>query len=240
MRKIALAALLAATALTPATLFAGPYQDFETQLHTAYQPYRTALLKTGVQDAESSPAQIAAFANAWSALVDQWKLTPPPQYADDPEFGETLDTVSAAIDEATALVADGNLGDAHLALEKVRDALGDLHSRNGIQTYTDRVNAYHAQMEMMLQRDYAGENNGLARLREDAAVLAYLSGALGAHEPAEADHLVDGAKFLLLHRQLAGSVDAVLAAVDTGNFDAAMAALAALKPTFAKFFVNFG
>ena len=65
---------------------------------------------------------------------------------------------------------------SHATLEAVREAFGALHARNGIETFSDRMNAYHAQMEHILGLDLSAlDAAGKQAMLEQAAVLAYLA-----------------------------------------------------------------
>ena len=73
-----------------------------------------------------------------------------PQYADDGAVPAALAAVAAHTAKAAEAVAAGNLPEAHEALEGIRAEIGALHSRNGLATFSDRMNAYHAAMETVL------------------------------------------------------------------------------------------
>jgi heme oxygenase len=75
---------------------------------------------------------------------------------DDAKFASTLAEVTSVAKKAHAAISKGDLADAHEILEKIRDLLGDLRSRNGIVTFSDRMNAYHEAMEHILTKPYEG------------------------------------------------------------------------------------
>ena len=99
------------------------------------------------------------------------------------------------------------------------------------------MNAYHAQMERILGDGYDGLDPAeMGKLREDAAVLAYLAGDIAAHPPAEA---VNPAYQTLLDGMTA-SVSALVDAVRADDAAAARQAIMGLKQPYAKLFLKFG
>jgi len=237
MKRMFLVPVLAAGLLAPLGALAGPFADFESQLRDAYATYRAALFQTNTGKEDGSAKALAGLARKWDGLSADWAASPPPQYADDPAYAETLANVRASIAAAADRVDAGDLPGAHETLEAVRDALGDLHLRNGIVTFSDRMNAYHARMEHVLTTDYAPMGEAaLGALREEAAVLTYLADDIAAHPAPEADDL-DYAPRLAALRQ---SVQALQDAARAGDLEAALAAARGLKKPFSQFFVKFG
>lgn len=231
MRLAALATALVLSLPLPA--LAGPVADFEGALRAAYADYRAALFQSSAGNAEATKAAIAAFGGAVAGLKSG---AVPPQYADDPGFGATFDAVAGMVAEAATRAEAGNLAGAHEALEGVRAQIGGLHLRNGLYTFSDRMNAYHAQMEAVLGADYAGQPDGMARLREDAAVLDYLARDIAGHPAPEA---ADPA-YAQLQAGFLASVAALREAARAGDPAAAKAALAGLKAPYSKLFLRFG
>ena len=154
MRRILLTATLLSATFAGAVT-AGPVSDFEAAFRGLYGNYRTALFATNSGDAAKSVKAMGAFDASWSAMMAEYGTTPPPHYADDPEWGATLASVQARLAAASTEVAAGKLPAAHEALEGIRDDIGDLHDRNMIETFSDRMNAYHAAMEEVLAIDPA-------------------------------------------------------------------------------------
>lgn len=231
--KTSLAAL--AIMAVPTLSSAGPFADFETALRTTYGNYRTALFQSNAGKADQTQAAISALAQSWDALQADWGATPPPQYADDPEFGPMFPAVSALTAKAAEQAAAGTLHEAHITLEGIREQIGALHMRNGLIGFSDRMNAYHAVMEEVLA-DGVGDDGTLGHLREQAAVLNYLAQDIAAHPAPES---ADPAYGPLVDALLA-SVAAVQDAARAGDVDAATAALGALKVPYAKLFAKFG
>ena len=234
MKRIAmtLAASLFATAAAP-----GEVADFEAAFRGVYADYRAALFATNTGDAGKSAATLAAFDAGWSGLAERYADAPPPQYADDAEWGGTLATVETEIDAASADVAAGKLPEAHEALEGVRDAIWDLHRRNGVSLFSDRMNAYHAAMEEVLAVDPAGlRPEDMPGMLIHAGVLSYLAGEIAGQPAPEAG----SAEYAPLAEAFQASVAAFRAAAESGDPAAVGKAIGALKPAYSKFFLKFG
>ncbi len=88
------------------------------------------------------------------------------------------------------------------------------------------MNAFHEQMEKILLGQYDGFNaRGVANMRDDAAVLAYLIEDIAANPPADKDATYETA-FALVRR----SVEDLREAIRSGDMPAIKAALKTLKP----------
>lgn len=226
-----------ALCLSSVAAFAGPFADFESDLRDAYGAYRAALFQSNAGNAAATTEAMAAFSSKWDALSATWGTEAPPQYADDARFGETLSAVASIADSAAAQVAGGDLAAAHLTLEEVREAIGALHDRNGIVTFSDRMNAYHAKMEEVLALDPAALTaDDMPMVVGEAAVLAYLANDIAAHPAPEAE---DEAYAPLLAAFLS-SVGTFDAAARTGDVETVRAAIGGLKVPYSKLFAKFG
>lgn len=235
--KHALTAVSLVVALAASSsAMAGPVADFEAGFRATYASYRMALFATNTGDADKSSQAISAFDSRWEALVSENGATPPPHYADDPAWGSTLTEVSVAIAKARQLAEQDKLADAHEVLEHVRDAIGELHLRNGIVLFSDRMNAYHATMEQVTGLTVA-DAAGKQKLLEQSAVLAYLADDMLRAPPVEAR---GNPEFEKLAEAVRASVAALQTAARSGDNGAIKAALSGLKMPYSKLFVKFG
>lgn len=235
--KHALTTLSLIAALTAASsALAGPMADFEAGFRTTYASYRMALFATNTGDAEKSKHAIGEFGSRWDNLVSENATTPPPQYADDPAWGSTLTEVSDFIAKAGQMAEHGKLADAHEVLEHVRDAIGELHARNGIVLFSDRMNAYHAKMEQVIGLPVTNAA-GRQQFLEQSAVLAYLAEDMLKAPPVEAR---GNEEFEKLAAAVKASVAALLAAARSGEEGAIKAAISGLKKPYSMLFVKFG
>ncbi len=222
-----------AIALTAAQ--AGPVQDFESILRQSYGSYRTALFATNSGDAAKSAKALDGFAQSWSGIAGTYAKAPPPQYETDPKWAATLSDVQAKIEMAHTQVAAGDLPAAHLTLEAVREEFGALHERNGLNSFSDRMNAYHAQMEEILALDLAKTDP--VTLANHAGVLTYLADQIAQRPAPEA---ADNADYDKLKQPFLASVQAFDAAVKSGDAAAISTAASGLKVPYSKFFLMFG
>ena len=215
------------------SVYAGSFADFENALRDAYGDYRSALFMTNTGKAEGSVKAMASLTTKWTAINKTWGANPPPQYADDPKWHETLQGVSGEINKAAEEITAGKFPEAHRTLEHVRESIGELHHRNNIVTFSDRMNSYHAIMEKVI------DSAGLKPLTilEQAAVLKYLAEQAVAQPPADASA---SSEFAGLAKAMNISVDAVLEAARAGDAAKIKAAIDGLKPAYAKLFVKFG
>lgn len=237
MSKIHHISLLFGSVLLPAVGTAGPVQDAEQQLRSVYGDYRVALFQSSGGNADATVKALESLNQKWEALSQEWTFALPPQYADDSLLGGTMTSVDTVIDKAADEAARGDLAMAHVTLEAVRSEIGDLHGRNGVIGFSDRMNAYHAEMEKVLDGEAGIESKvGLAALQDAAAVLAYLAADIAAHPAPEAadpayEPLLDG---------LLKSVQALQSAAQSGDAAGMKAAIAGLKPAYSKLFLKFG
>lgn len=226
-----------ALGLSAGLLAASPFTDAEAALRDVYGDYRVALFQSNAGNGDAVDSALEAALSKWTALEVDWTAAPPPQYAADPKFDETLAQVRETLKSAQAVAATGALAEAHEELEGVRDAVWRMHSRNGIIGFSDRMNTYHAKMEEVLSvaPDKVDEA-ALPDLLEQAAVLNYLAADVAANPAPEAgapgyQQLVDG---------MTGSAAALLEAARAGDIEAVKTALSGLKPAYARLFAKYG
>ena len=213
---------------------AGPVSEFENQFRQMYGSYRAALFKTNSGQKDPSQAAVDELQAKWKAIAGTYGAAPPPQYVDDSAWPATIAAISGEIEKAGQEIAAGKLAEAHETLEAVRDEVGRLHERNNIETFSDRMNAYHARMEHVLD---LGADADMKAFLENAAVLAFLADDLLAAPPSEAAGSAE-------YDQLAGafrqSVEAFVGAARAGDPAAVKAAVGNLKAPYSKFFLKFG
>ncbi|MCB1534247.1 MAG: hypothetical protein KDJ44_05850 [Rhodoblastus sp.] len=230
---VALVALLVATGAQ-----AGPFAEFESDLRGVYAVYRSALFATNQNKPDESAKTVAALSQGWSKLEAKWAKAAPPQYADDAKFAPILSAAAGEIATANKQIADGQLGAAHLTLEKIRDQLGELRARNNISTTSDRMNEFHEEMEKTLEHAKSDITPAvLGDLRGEGAVLAYLIDRIAAAPPPEARNSEEFGQLVLATK---AAVKAVREAAASGDAAAAKRALQGLKKPYAILFLKFG
>ena len=232
--RIVLSGMLAIGALAGGVL-ADEAGDFETAYSGMYGSYRAALFQTNAGQMESARAALETLDTRLAALVKTYGEAPPPRYAGDPSWSATLASATDMVEAATRAAEEGHLPESHERLEGVRDLFWDLDRRNDIQSFSDRMNAYHAEMEAVLGLDLGTlDSEQMATLREQAAVLAYLAG-----EVMRAPH-PDGDEYEELAGKFTASVEALLDAVRSGDPDRIRSAAAGLKAPYSRLFLKFG
>jgi hypothetical protein len=222
----------------PLTAFAGPIADYEAMFRDAYADYRNALFATNTKSTEASNKSITAFGAKWAALVARYREWPPPQYAEDKKWSESLDVVTAIVTRANAEVGRSAYGEAHETLESARDAFAALRQRNGVIAYSDRIDAFHHAMEQVLTKSYGGfASAGLTELVEDTAVLSYLGAELRKGLPPDA---AQAPEFAQLLDSVIEAVADLRAAARAGDVEKIKASRTKIRSAFAKLVVKFG
>ena len=205
----------------------------------AYVPYRAALFRTNSQAQLESEQTIAQAQQAWRAIAERYGSRPPAPYDRDPKFAETLAAVAAVYERAAQQIRDKGLTEAHATLEQVRDLIADLRRRNDVVAYSDHMNAYHAEMEKLL--DHGAKTlaspHGSLLLMEQVGSLAYLARRLRSEAPAT---LLREAEFMPSLEAVEASVSALRTAVLSEDAAAARAAIGKLKGPYSRLFLKFG
>lgn len=217
---------------------AGPISEFESSMRAAYADYRAALFETNRKDKAATEAAMSSFDAKWRDLSARWANNPPPHFSEDAGWRRSLDNVARIVREARSQATAGELARAHDTLEAIRDEIGTLRARNGLITFSDRMNVYHEKMEQALQRtaktiDAAVMNE----LRDDAAVLSFLVVTLREHRPPE---LGSDAAFEETLKAVEDSVKGLGAASRAGDVAVTKAALQKLKPAYSRLFLRYG
>lgn len=205
----------------------------------AYAPYRSVLFRTNSRDQTESVQAMAQTQQAWKLLVDRFAGRAPIPYDSDPDFGMSLDAVTKVYEQASSEIGQGRLAQAHETLEKARDIMADLRRRNGVIVYSDHMNAYHTEMEHLLQQaeGLTGSPQGMLNLIKRVGVLGYLAERLRSEAPKA---LQNDAGFRSALQELEASVYMLHRAAMSQNAATARDALSRLKGPYSKMFLAFG
>ena len=115
--------------------------------------------------------------------------------------------------------------------------------RNGVISFSDHMNAYHAQMELLLDDGPAqtAQSAGLLRLLGQAGALDYLARRLRSEAPATLAADAEFGRLLAAVEQSVAALMQALLAQDAAQ-DAAQAreALGRLKKPYSQLFLKFG
>lgn len=215
--------------------FAAAADPFTSAVQAAYPPYRAALFLTNGKNTAEAAAAVAQARQAWAELAQRFAGGAPVPYQADAGLTATLAQVGSVYDKAAGQVQAGQLAQAHATLEEVRDLLAELRQRNGVVVYSDHMNAYHEQMEQVLDdgprllADEAGVRELLARV----GALDYLAGRLRSQAPAA---LRDDAGFQALLGPVQAATGALKQALLRQDSAAAREALGKLKAPYSKLF----
>lgn len=237
MRKQMLSlAALAALVASPASLAADPVTD---AMQVAYAPYRAALFRTNGKSVPESQQAMAQAKATWQTLVERYAVKPPAPYDRDSDFAATLAKVSKVYEQASAEINDGKLKEAHATLEAARDLMADLRHRNQVVTYSDHMNAYHAEMEHLLDdgTKWLAEPQGALKLLAQAGVMEHLAKRLRSEAPAA---LRSDGEFSAGLQAVEASVAALKSAAMAQDTAAIKDALPKLKAPYSKLFLKFG
>jgi len=110
------------------------------------QAYIPALVTTNQGKAAESKAAMAALNAQWQIFKQSFAN----YRGQDPQWGKDLESVEAALKQATASVEAGKLTEAHEQLEPIRDTMVQLRKRNNFEYYIDRLNTFHEPMEAIV------------------------------------------------------------------------------------------
>ncbi len=208
-------------------------------VNAAYAPYRAALFRTNSQSQPESALAMAQARQVWQALIDRYAAQPPIPYDRDPGFGASLQAVRKVYDQATEEIGQGKLAQAHETLEQARDLMAELRRRNGVIVFSDHMNAYHAEMEHLLeqQQSLTHSPQALLTLIKRVGVLEYLAGRLRSEAPAS---LLGQPEFMEALQALETSVTVLQRAAMKQDAAAAREALGRLKGPYSRMFLKFG
>ena len=208
-------------------------------MQQAYAPYRAALFRTNSGAQAESAAAVAKAREAWQALDARFAAQPPAPYDRDPALKDSLAAVGKVYERAAAQVDAKQLPEAHETLEAARDLMAELRRRNGVVVYSDHMNAYHAQMEHVLESGpkLLAAPDGLLPLAGEAGALGYLAQRLSTEAPSTQRA---NAEFGPLLQGVLDAVARLQEALRAQDREAAKAALGQLKKPYSQLFLKFG
>lgn len=236
IRPLNTAILLLGALAGASAMAADPVTDAMQQ---AYGPYRVALFRTNSNAQEESQQAISQAQKSWDSLSTQFGTKPPAPYDRDANFAASLAQVSSVYAKAAEQIGANQLTAAHETLEQARDIMAELRHRNQVIVYSDHMNAYHAEMELMLGHgpELLGKPGGLQQVTASAGALSYLAKKLTSEAPAA---YAKNEEFVGLVTATDKSVNDLLAALYAQDASAAKAAIGKLKMPYSKLFLKFG
>jgi hypothetical protein len=230
------AALLLGACAALSALAADPVTD---AMQDAYAPYRSALFKTNGASQAESQQTIAQAQQSWVQLSAQFGSAPPAPYDRDAAFAASLAEVAKVYARAAEQISANQLAAAHETLEHARDVMAEVRRRNQVIVYSDHMNAYHAEMELVINdgSKVLSQPNGIPQLTATAGALSYLAGRLTTEAP---EKYTKNDEFVSLAKAVQKSVNDLQAALFAQDAPAAKAAIQKLKAPYGKLFLKFG
>ena len=215
---------------------ADPFTDAMT---AAYAPYRVVLFRTNSKAQMESELAMAQAQQAWQKLVSTYAKAPPVPYDRDAQFAQTLADVAAVYETASQEIRDKKLAQAHETLEKARDLMADIRRRNQVIVYSDHMNAYHAEMEHMLDHGpkWAGQPQGFLQLMEKLGALEFLAARLRTEAPAA---VASDPGFIPAVTAVEMSLSTLRQAIMAQDAAKVLEALPKIKGPYSRLFLNFG
>lgn len=219
--------------------FANAADPVTDLMQVANAPYRMALYKTNGKSQEEAQQALVQAQQTWNQLSTQFIAKPAAPYDRDPAFAASVAEVSKVYDQALKQVSTGQLSTAHNTLERVRDVMADMRQRNNVVVFSDHMNAYHSQMEviMMHGNETLAQPKGMLLLTAQTGALSYLARQLEAQAPAE---LSKNPEFTNLLKVVSQSVVSLEAALLNQDMAAVKEAAGKLKGPYSKLFAKFG
>ena len=208
-------------------------------MEKAYVPYRVALFKTNSDAQEESRQALLQTQQGWNRLTERFGAKPPVPYENDADFAHSLAEVSKVYVKALDEVGKNKLKEAHETLEHARDVMAEMRRRNQVIVFSDHMNAYHAEMEKVLDdgEKILGQPDGLHALTARVGVLEYL--ALKLKSEAPADYL-KSEEFNGMRKAVEESVAGLKASLLAGNVDKVKEAIGKIKKPYSRMFIKFG
>ena len=208
-------------------------------MQKTYVSYRVALFKTNNNAPEDSRQAVLQARQGWAAMREQYGANPPAPYAGDAGFVSALAAVDKVYAKALEEIGRNQLTQAHDTLEEVRDILADLRRRNQVVVFSDHMNAYHAEMEHLLDdgEKTLAAPNGLLELTAKTGALEFLTKRLSSEAPAS---LQKNDEFIGLLKAVEKSVADLKAALFAQNAAKVKEAIGNLKKPYSRLFIKFG
>ena len=208
-------------------------------MQAANGPYRMALFKTNGKSQPEALQALTQAQQAWDKLSTQFGGKPAAPYDRDPAFAASVAEVAKVYTKALAEVNANQLTDAHNTLEHAREVMADMRQRNNVVVFSDHMNAYHAQMELIMVdgQTTLAQPKGLLTMTAQTGTLSYLAKRLTTQAPAS---LTQNPEFTALVGAVNQSVSALESAVMNQDMPATKEAMGKLKGPYSKLFAKFG
>lgn len=212
--RLVSAVLCLVAALGPRPAAADAATDtFHAAVAGAYGHYREAVHYYETGNKDLAELALDEFQAAWKALSGRYAATPPPAYAKDGTFAQTL----SAIGGKAARAAGAAPAEALAELRPIRTDLAALRKRSGQYVFSDCVDAMNAAMDRLWgyrQRPPGAEQLPAFRAATRATAARYRACLEQApatlRESAEFRRMMEGAMASLARLEAADSAELIV------------------------------
>lgn len=232
---------LGAVVSLPDAQGASALREFNRAASAADSHIRGALsyLRSGNRDLGA--IEIEESRQKWRSVIERFGAAPPDAFAEDPTWLDTLLSVEARLEKASAAVETGDLPGARKVLAPIRRAMGELRRRNDVTVHSDRMDEVSAVMgELWHYRhnppDFAS-TEAMGRLAAKTAVLEYLLRRYSAAAPPE---LRDQPAFGRLVGDADAAMERLKRAIETKNRELLINTLRELRSLERLLFLRYG
>ncbi|WNJ98898.1 hypothetical protein L2D14_13580 [Thalassospiraceae bacterium LMO-JJ14] len=139
---------------------------FHDALSEAYGGYRAATSYLRTENPGLASLEIAGALDVWRDIVQTYAGSPPPAYAKDSSFRDTLSGIGKVLEAALAAAEEGDTKAAAKYLTPVRDTLYDLRKRNGVRLYADCITELNRAVEPLYKHRHLTPELGIPKVRE--------------------------------------------------------------------------
>lgn len=229
-------ALLSISLVTSSAMASDPVTD---AIQQAYAPYRAALFHTNAKQQVDSEKALTLARQQWSELISRFAGNPPAPYDRDSVFATSMAQVNGIYEKAEREARASNFAQAHETLEQVREIIAELRRRNQVTSFSDQMNAYHAEMEHMLTDGPRKlvDPDGMLQLLGQVGVLEYLARRLFTEAPTS---LANEGDFVTLAKAVEKSVAELKSALLAQDGKLAKEAMSKLKGPYGRMFLRYG
>lgn len=178
--------------------------------------YRQAIFYLRTENPAVAALELDEFIDKWGTVIESFSAEPPDPYADDPAWSATLAEIGSRAKEGLAALDDGDSSAAIGAVGPIRGLLGDLRRRNGVTTFSDRIDELTAVMDVLAR--YRREVTDLSDdavvgpVRKQAAVVEYVFEKVRRDAPAD---IADDPEFKRMYEGVAESMGRLWRGLET-------------------------
>ena len=188
-RRFLAAFVLVLSAAAVSSPRAGELGAFHVAVADAWANYRQVSFYVGrAGNADVAALELEDFIAKWAALEATYRDNPPDAFSDDAAWARTLEDVGSRARDGLDRLDAGDIDGARDLLMPIRGIMGDLRRRNGIATYSDRIDELSAEMEVLARyrREIKDldDSETVAMIARQGAVVAYLFEKCAEHAPA--------------------------------------------------------